>query len=46
VKVLDGWQYQNGSVWPSLNALRDHLLGVSRAEAASRVPDWAQGLVA
>ena len=34
-KVPEGWRYQDGSVWPSLNALRDHLLGVSRELAAS-----------
>ena len=35
MRVPTGWQYKDGSIWPSLNALRDHLLGVSRAAAES-----------
>ena len=34
-KVEGGWRYKDGSEWPSLNALRDHLLSVSRATVAS-----------
>ena len=35
VKVEGGWRYKDGSEWPTLNALRDHLLRVSRQTVAS-----------
>ncbi len=27
MKVPGGWQYKDGTIWPTLNALRAHLLG-------------------